>query len=245
MRRRAIFDDGLAAGRRAVAASSLGRGRDGRPSCCVAPASNSQSRLKQFAARAAARSFSQRQLAGRDEAALALAVRRRCVCGRHIATTGKPSRIPRMAADRVATQRSRSRRTTGCRTWPASTPLKDFVAISQTSLDHRARLQELKQELGLGHYEGRGWRGFHHHATLCIAAYGFLVAERARFSPSARVGTLRLPVPEMPTGLPPPRRSRIRAERHNPHSIATLRTTIARHILRQLPCCPFCGSGFL
>ena len=41
--------------------------------------------------------------------------------------------------------------------------------------------QELKQELGLGHFEGRGWRGFHHHATLCIAAYAFLVAERARF----------------------------------------------------------------
>jgi SRSO17 transposase len=43
--------------------------------------------------------------------------------------------------------------------------------------------EELKQELGLGHYEGRGWRGFHHHATLCIAACGFLVAERSRFSP--------------------------------------------------------------
>jgi hypothetical protein len=42
---------------------------------------------------------------------------------------------------------------------------------------------ELKQELGLGHYEGRGWRGFHHHAALCIAAYGFLVAERAALSP--------------------------------------------------------------
>src|SRR3954467_10559360 len=40
--------------------------------------------------------------------------------------------------------------------------------------------QELKQELGLGHYEGRGWCGFHHHATLCIAAYAFLIAERAR-----------------------------------------------------------------
>ena len=37
---------------------------------------------------------------------------------------------------------------------------------------------ELKQELGLGHYEGRNWRGFHHHASLCIAAYGFLTLER-------------------------------------------------------------------
>ena len=44
--------------------------------------------------------------------------------------------------------------------------------------------QDLKQELGLGHYEGRGWRGFHHHATLCIAAYGFLIAERGAFPPS-------------------------------------------------------------
>jgi SRSO17 transposase len=38
--------------------------------------------------------------------------------------------------------------------------------------------QDLKQEFGLGHFEGRGWRGFHHHASLCIAAYGFLVAQR-------------------------------------------------------------------
>lgn len=38
--------------------------------------------------------------------------------------------------------------------------------------------EDLKQELGLGHYEGRNWRGFHHHASLCIAAYGFLMLER-------------------------------------------------------------------
>lgn len=43
---------------------------------------------------------------------------------------------------------------------------------------------ELKQEIGLGHFEGRSWRGFHHHATLCIAAYAFLLSERADFSPS-------------------------------------------------------------
>ena len=40
--------------------------------------------------------------------------------------------------------------------------------------------QDLKQEFGLGHYEGRGWRGFHHHASLSIAAYGFLMAERLK-----------------------------------------------------------------
>ena len=44
--------------------------------------------------------------------------------------------------------------------------------------------EELKRELGLAHFEGRGWRGFHHHATLCIAAYGFLIRETADFSPS-------------------------------------------------------------
>ena len=43
---------------------------------------------------------------------------------------------------------------------------------------------ELKQEVGLGHFEGRGWRGFHHHATLCIAAYRILISEREAFPPS-------------------------------------------------------------
>ena len=54
--------------------------------------------------------------------------------------------------------------------------------------------QELKQEIGLGHYEGRGWRGFHHHATLCIIAYGFLISEREAIPPSA----LRFPQLELP-----------------------------------------------
>ena len=63
--------------------------------------------------------------------------------------------------------------------------------------------QELKQELGLGHFEGRGWRGFHHHATLCIAAYGFLIAERSLFFPSVRAGELELPVPKVPPQFEP------------------------------------------
>ena len=51
--------------------------------------------------------------------------------------------------------------------------------------------QELKQEVGLGHFEGRGWRGFHHHATMCIATYGFLVSERETIPPSGP-GSARL-----------------------------------------------------
>jgi Transposase DDE domain len=53
--------------------------------------------------------------------------------------------------------------------------------------------QELKQEVGLGHFEGRGWRGFHHHATLCIAAYGFLISERETIPPSGDRATTRFP----------------------------------------------------
>src|SRR5829696_3277232 len=62
--------------------------------------------------------------------------------------------------------------------------------------------QELKQELGLGHYEGRSWRGFHHHATLCIAAYGFLVQERGAISPSGSA-VPKLKAIGLPTGYRP------------------------------------------
>ena len=83
-------------------------------------------------------------------------------------------------------------------TLPAETPLKDLVRMAKQRWIIERDYEELKQELGLGHYEGRGWRGFHHHATLCIAAYGFLVADRNRFSPSARAGRLGLSSPRMP-----------------------------------------------
>lgn len=63
--------------------------------------------------------------------------------------------------------------------------------------------QELKQELGLGHYEGRGWRGFHHHATLCIAAYGFLISERETIPPSRPRSTSRFPKPAVPGSYRP------------------------------------------
>ncbi len=80
-------------------------------------------------------------------------------------------------------------------TLPPRTNLKALVKMAKHRWIIERDYQELKQELGLGHFEGRNWRGFHHHATLCIAAYGFLVAERNRFSPSAGVGNLRFVAP--------------------------------------------------
>lgn len=69
---------------------------------------------------------------------------------------------------------------------PATTALRELVRIAKLRWRIEHDFLELKQELGLNHFEGRSWRGFHHHATLCIAAYGFLVAERCAFSPAGR-----------------------------------------------------------
>src|SRR5580704_14764102 len=88
-------------------------------------------------------------------------------------------------------------------TLPATTSLKSLVKMAKHRWIIERDYEELKQELGLGHYEGRGWRGFHHHASLCIAAYGFLVSERNRFSPSARAGHVGLRAAPPPAGFRP------------------------------------------
>jgi SRSO17 transposase len=68
-------------------------------------------------------------------------------------------------------------------TLPEEISFEGLVDVAKLRWRIERDYQELKQELGLGDYEGRGWRGFHHHATLCIAAYGFLIAERGALPP--------------------------------------------------------------
>jgi SRSO17 transposase len=63
-------------------------------------------------------------------------------------------------------------------TAPAEATPEQLVFVTKMRWRIERDYQELKQEFGLSHYEGRGWHGFHHHATLCIAAYGFLVSQR-------------------------------------------------------------------
>lgn len=88
-------------------------------------------------------------------------------------------------------------------TLPEDVTLEELVRLAKIRWRIERDFQELKDELGLDHYEGRGWRGFHHHGALCIAAYAFLVAERARLSPPAPVAFLvpaRLPQDFQPRG---------------------------------------------
>jgi SRSO17 transposase len=91
---------------------------------------------------------------------------------------------------------------------PESISLRRLVATAKLRWRIERDYEELKQELGLGHYEGRNWRGFHHHATLCIAAYGFLEAERCLFSPGphsrpVRAADIQLRLPRLPPGVRP------------------------------------------
>jgi hypothetical protein len=97
--------------------------------------------------------------------------------------------------------------------------------------------EELKSELGLAHFEGRSWRGFHHHATLCIAAYGFLIRERAAIPPSGprRRQTSRLSLRPTPRGAADPTRAtRRKFDRHDP-TTALRRPRPNPHTLPVLP----------
>src|ERR1700749_4772265 len=86
---------------------------------------------------------------------------------------------------------------------PRRTPLQRLVRVAKARWWIERDYQELKQELGLGHYEGRNWRGFHHHASLCIAAYGFLIAERCLFPPQSQFIRRRIETPALPAGFQP------------------------------------------
>ena len=72
-------------------------------------------------------------------------------------------------------------------TLPEDTPIIDLVSATYQRWRIERDYQELKQDFWLGHYEGRGWRGFHHHASLCAIAHGFLALRRALFPPEEEV----------------------------------------------------------
>jgi SRSO17 transposase len=110
-----------------------------------------------------------------------------------------------------------------------TTPLRDLVRLVKLRWRVERDYQEMKGELGLDHYEGRNWLGFHHHAALCAAAHAFLALRRALFppepsevdaadgaaTPSARAAT---PITRLST-LPPAARAAAAASRTLAHVI--------------------------
>ena len=104
-------------------------------------------------------------------------------------------------------------------TLPVDTPREQLIRLAKLRWRIERDYEELKQEVGLDHFEGRGWRGFHHHGVLCIAAYAFLAAERARLSPPEPLSFLR--------AAPLPRRFKVRG---SPDSTRTARPRVHRNL---------------
>jgi SRSO17 transposase len=77
---------------------------------------------------------------------------------------------------------------------PAGTSRLRAVRLWKSRWPVEQGYQQMKEELGLDHFEGRSWRGFHHHAALVMLAYGFLLLERERTRVErARAGGCRVP----------------------------------------------------
>ena len=88
-------------------------------------------------------------------------------------------------------------------TLPEDTSLHRLVDYAKLRWRIEHDYLELKQEVGLGDFEGRGWRGFHHHATMSIAVYGFLISERGAFPPSASIAKVLFPELALPKSYRP------------------------------------------
>jgi len=122
-------------------------------------------------------------------------------------------------------------------TLPADISFRQLVATVKMRWRIERDYLELKQELGLGHYEGRNWRGFHHHASLCIAAYGFLMLERLSGSKKnfPRLKTPPLPEGFLPRGARPDAAAHSVVDRHHALSPGSghRQTSFAMPMLRK------------
>ena len=115
-------------------------------------------------------------------------------------------------------------------TLPADTSFERMVDLTKLRWRIERDYLELKQEVGLGHYEGRGWRGFHHHASLCIAAYGFLISEKETIPPSGPSRTGRGAQSALPAG-------------YRPRGSAVAFTTPCAELYRHATCSPRAFPG--
>ena len=115
-------------------------------------------------------------------------------------------------------------------TLPARMAKKQIVRLFKERYRTEQVYEELKGELGLDHFEGRRFRGWHHHITVALCCYAFVVAERVRPFPPSAAGRIAIV------------RSLSRPERHFADSFPTVRRAIARVLTQWLPRCPGCHA---
>ena len=125
---------------------------------------------------------------------------------------------------------------------PPTSALNDLVGAAHMRWRIERDYQDLKQDLGLGHYEGRGWRCFHHHATLSIAAYGFLMAQRLKAGSDARGKKTSFNANCLPFLKITSLGAAQRAQRHVANLVTTLRLQLAVALAIALGHCPHCNS---
>jgi len=87
---------------------------------------------------------------------------------------------------------------------PADTPLETLAATIKARWVCEQAHQQLKEELGLDHFEGRSWRGLHHHALLCQLAFAFLQHLRLGGKKPGRTRPSRATAPADAAGGAPP-----------------------------------------
>lgn len=86
---------------------------------------------------------------------------------------------------------------------PAETAMAQAVAWWKERWQVEQGYRQLKRELGLDHFEGRSWTGFHHHAAMTFLAYGFLALEQRRAHTAKRAEKPHPPfLGEVPPGAP-------------------------------------------
>lgn len=125
-------------------------------------------------------------------------------------------------------------------TVPREATLEQMVFVAKMRWCMERDYQGLKQDFGLDHYDGRGWRGFHHNATLSIAAYGFWMSQRLQSGSSdaaAKSKSIQCQVPSLPQDFLGEAR---RAQRHVPNSITALRLQLNVALASALGHCAHC-----
>ena len=153
----------------------------------------------------------------------------------------RPTRHPQargVAADRMAGWRSTPDEVLVVD--PAARHANRSAGLScQAALADRARLYRAQTRDRPRSLRGTRWRGFHHHAAVCIATYGFLVAERAAIPPSAVGARGLVQAPSLPDGRPPHGATYSRSHGVRPHAgqISASRSSSGLRASRR--CTPF------